>query len=99
MLQGEFDHEAGVTSLCMHTDGTSIATGTRDGQVITWDSSTNIPLLQLQGKVAVSLWYGRCSFRGVRKLEKQFKKEMHELFFHRIVTLHMLMYANETFHI
>ena len=51
MVQGEFDHEAGVTSLCMHADGTSIATGTRDGQVITWDSSTNVPLLQLQGKV------------------------------------------------
>ena len=58
VAQGEFDHEAGVTSLCMHTDGTSIATGTRDGQVITWDSSTNVPLLQLQGKVGVSLWGG-----------------------------------------
>ena len=50
-MQDEFDHEAGVTSLCMHTDGSSIATGTRDGQVITWDSSTNVPLLQLQGKI------------------------------------------------
>ena len=35
----------------MHTDGSSIATGTREGEVIIWDSSTNVPLLKLQGKV------------------------------------------------
>jgi WD40 repeat protein len=53
-IQGQLDHEAGVSCQDVDESGSLLVSGTKEGQIILWDINSLYPIAEMKSTVNIS---------------------------------------------